>query len=234
LIFTINSEAQHQWCGFEDIPYDTDTTRGIRKSSNGYRLPAQGELRVLVAFLEMVYYDPNFDPSPNGTDEWPVGQLPVWAAELFDHVTPSGVAQGVLTRYFQDASSGNKVLLGDYLVSPDNGGVFQVLTSNGSAVSPNPLIAAINSKLGNTIITANGYNSISDFDKWTPTDQGLPKDPIGNDKWDNVVFIVRNSLDPSNGLGYASGAFNNLLGYNGDSYTIQCTHERIPTSVVRH
>ena len=234
LILTINVNAQYQWCGFEDIPYDTVETRGTRKSSNGWHLPAHGELRVLVAFLEMVYTPSDLDPSPNGTNEWPVGQLPVWADSLFDHVTPSGVAYGIITRYFQDASSGNKVLLGDYLVSPDNGGVFQVPTTNGNA-NPSNLTSAINVKLENNIVTANGYNSITDFDKWTTTGRGLPKDQVGNNKWDNVVFIVRNSRNPGNGNGSASPDLNsNLIGYQGDAFSIQCTHGNIPTNIVRH
>jgi len=234
MVFILNLNAQYHWCGFEDATYDTDTTRGIRKSGYGWILPAQGELRVLVAFLEMVYDNPNLDPSLNGTNEWPVGQLPDWADELFDHVAPTGVAQGVVTRYFQDASSGNKILLGDYLVAPDNGGVFQVQTLNGVANTAN-LSNAINAKLGNNIITANGFNSIMDFDEWTPTGEGLPKDQTGNNRWDNVIFIVRNSLHPSNSNGNAYYPLHNfLLGYQGDSWSIQCTHGKIPTLIVRH
>jgi hypothetical protein len=235
LIFSINVEAQNQWCGFEDLPCNSDTTKGIRKSSNGYHLPAHGVVRTLVIFLEMVYSDPSIDPSPNGTNEWPAGQLPVWADDLFDHIQPSGEANGLVTRYFQNASSGNKILLGDYLLSPVNGGVFQVQTTNGNASYPSFLIPSVNTQLNNTIVTANGYNSISDFDKWTITEQGLPKIQVGNHKWDNVVFIVRNSSYPEDGCGLGSGSFySSLLGYSGDSWTIQCTHERIPTNVVRH
>jgi hypothetical protein len=161
----------------------------------------------------MSYNNPNLDPSLNGTSEWSVGQLPTWADELFDHVAPTHVAQGAVTKYFLDASSENKVLLGDYLLAPDNGGVFLVQTTDGRAPDPSYLLPAINAKLGTTIVTANGYNSVTDFDKWTPANQGLPKDPIGNNKWDNVVFIVRNSLLPGHKTGRASAFMPNLLGY---------------------
>lgn len=160
VMLSINLQAQ--WCFFEDAPIDSILTKGMRSSSNGYYLSPSGKLRALVIYFEMVYADPSMDPSPNGTDQWPVGQLPTWKDELFDHAEPSGVAQGAVTRYFQEASSENHTLIGDYLVSPDNGGVFQLQTSNGNA-SLVTAINAVNDKLGSSFVTANGYNSINRF-----------------------------------------------------------------------
>lgn len=76
---------------------------------------------------------------------------------------------------------------------------------------------------------------LTDFDLWTPTGQGLPKTADGNNKWDFVVFLVRNSLYPGDGCGWAALGFNNeLLGFEGDSYSFQSTRSKIPTNIVRH
>lgn len=51
-----------------------DTTyRGLYESRNGASHSPHGEIRLLVAFIELVYEGTEVeDPSPNGTAEWPM------------------------------------------------------------------------------------------------------------------------------------------------------------------
>lgn len=89
--------------------------QGIYESENGFVLPANGTIRLLMVFAE-IDYDTGTDPNPNSTDDWTVHQLPDWADDLFDPNTPTGQATGEVTRYFQEASFGNYLVLGDYLL----------------------------------------------------------------------------------------------------------------------
>ena len=109
----------------------------IRKNfmqvKNGWHLPANGTVRVLFVFVE-IDYDTGIDPNPNGTNEWPVNALPVWANNFLDPQIPTGQSNGLLTQYYREASLGNYNLIGDYLIAPDNGGVFMILKSYANSV----------------------------------------------------------------------------------------------------
>ncbi len=117
--------------------YDLDQTAfmpqnpsGTYESKNGFHLPVTGTIRVLVIFAQ-IEYDTGIDPNPNNQDEWNVGVLPTWADNLFDPNIPSGQAQGLITRYFQEASFGSFNVLGDYLLkSPSSSEIFTVLNSD--------------------------------------------------------------------------------------------------------
>ena len=141
-----------------------DDEQELYESKNGWHLPANGTLRVLFVFVE-IEYDVGIDPNPNGTNEWPVNALPVWANNFLDPQIPTGQSNGLLTQYYQEASFGNYNLIGDYLVAPNNGGVFKILKSQASSVGhENAAINKINQELNGNVVTANGLNSISYFD----------------------------------------------------------------------
>lgn len=120
--------------------YDLDQTAfmpqnpsGTYESKNGYHLPVTGTIRLLVVFAQ-IDYDTETDPNPNNQDEWNVGELPIWTDDLFDPNIPTGQAQGLVTRYFQEASFGTYNVLGDYLVkSPGSNEIFTVLNSECQA-----------------------------------------------------------------------------------------------------
>lgn len=105
---------------FENEEYNYIPSSGVLDSRNGYRLSSHGEIRFLLAFVELEYSNPDEDPSPTGTTEWPVGQLPVWKDDLLETHASSGLSNKHLTKYFQMASSNSHIVLGDYLVAPDN------------------------------------------------------------------------------------------------------------------
>ena len=173
LFFSIvSSQLTIAQCIVGTPPISNVNPQAVKETKNGYFLPGSGTIRVLVAFVE-VNYDNMPDPyTPSA--EWPVDTLPVWANNLFDPTTPVGLGNGDVTRFFQQASRGNLLVLGDYLQAPTNGGVFKVLNSLGGTSISN-VISKINSTMSNNIITHNGLNNVSFFDSWTPTNSGDPK-----------------------------------------------------------
>jgi hypothetical protein len=213
-------------------------------SKNGWWMTASGEVRILFVFYEVNYTGGSDPTPPAGNPGWPAHQLPTWANQIADAFNPGGTATGLLTRYFQLASSGNYTVLGDYLVAP-GGGIFSVNSSTGS-VGPAQAIAAVNAALGTNIVTANGFTSITDFDKWTigtaTTGPGQPKITPSTEspnKYDHVMFICRNSRDaagnPNNGTGYASWALpSNLLGFQANTHSSFGAYNDLPFNIIRH
>ncbi len=232
--------------------YDLDQTAfmpqnpsGTYESKNGWHLPVTGTIRLLVVFAQ-IDYDTGTDPNPNNQDEWNVGELPTWADDLFDPNVPTGQAQGLVTQYFQEASFGSFNVLGDYLLSPNNG-IFTVKMSDIEAIDPiytypwhfhMALCDQVNSDMNGNFVTGNGLNDASYFDNWTVTEVGKEKITPSIDspyKYDHVVFIWRNRTG-YNGTGNTyPGTLNTLLlGYKSDSYMNIGSYNRIPTSVTRH
>ncbi len=210
------------------------------ESRNGFKLPSSGVLRVLIVFAEYDYLNGG-DPTPaEGTSGWPAHSFPVWANELTDLYPPSGNAAGVITKYYQMASSGNYTVLGDYLLAPDNGGIFKVQTESVHAVEPDnqELMAAVDQKTEGDFRTAHGLNSISYFDLWTCPDNeyGLPKVTPGTDnpgKYDHVVFIWRNSS--YNGIGnYSYFSPGTMLGIEANTCSWFGTYDKVPTQIMIH
>jgi len=172
-----------------------------------------------------------------GSLEWPAHELPVWVnnPNLFDWDVPNGTATGLLTRYFQDASSGNFTVLADYLVPPENYGadIFQVSSASTSAV-----IAEVNQVWGTTLATAHNFTSVSDFDMWETntanTGPAQPKTP-GMEVagvYDHVMFIFRSgSWDTGFFVPASPGS---LLGHQANTYSVNHAHHGIPIDIVRH
>lgn len=214
----------------EKCLYDFDQTAlmpenpsGSYESKNGWYLPASGTIRLLVVFAE-IDYDTGTDPNPNNQDEWNVGELPSWADDFLDYNIPSGQAQGMITRYFQEASFGAYNVIGDYLVkSPNSNEIFSVLNSDCQSQGyDKALINKINQVTNGNFYTGHSLNNVTYFDNWTVTQIGKEKITPSIDnphKYDHIVFIWRNR-DGYNGTGNTvAGTLNyNLLGYKADSY----------------
>ena len=210
------------------------------ESRNGFKLPSSGVIRFLIVFAEYDYVNGG-DPTPTGgTVGWPAHTLPKWADDLTDVHSLSGNAKGVITKYYQMASSGNYTVLGDYLLAPDNGGIFKVQTESIHAVEPNnqELMAVVDQKTGGDFTTAHGLNNIGYFDLWTCPDNeyGLPKITPGTEnpaKYDHVVFIWRNSA--FNGIGnYSYFSPGTMLGYQANSYSWFGAYDKVPTQIMIH
>jgi len=204
-------------------------------------------MRVLVVLVEVDYsgVGADIDPTPSGGHpSWPAQQLPTWVnnpiptENLFDWEEPVGPASGLFTRYFQEASSGNFMVLGDYLEAPD-GGIFHYSSSLGPN-SPTQAINAVNLALGSNILTLHGLNSIGDYDKWTiggSAGPGLPKVTPSTEsprKYDHVMFIWRNAGGNGSGYGSPGNSPGILLGFDANSYTNFGAFDRLPIQIMRH
>lgn len=229
-------------CGqIEPILSDNPTTS--YSSQFGWYVPASGSLRILVIFGEINYVNGGDPTNSNGTTGWPAHSLPTWSNNLTDPNLPTGNAQGIVTRYFQMASSGSFNVLGDYLLAPDNGGIFKVNYSGSTLPDPrytninSLLVTEVNTKLNNQILTGHNLNSIDYFDQWAiPSSFGTQKISPSNEnprKYDAVMFIWRNCK--FNGTGYGSpGSVGTLLGYGSNSFSCFGTYESIPTQIMIH
>lgn len=229
-----------QQCEWVDQP-DPPGMSTLYESRNGRYMTASGVVRILIVFTEVEYTDPADDPTPQeGTAGWPAHQLPTWANGLCDADEPVGTATGILTRYYQEASSGNFIVLGDYLLAPDNGGIFKVQSASGS-VGPSDAIVAVNAALGTNIVSGHGFTDLDDFDRWTlegsghgPGEAKVTPSTESPRLWDHVMFIWRNSLG-NNGTGYCSpGNPGTLLGYGANTHSNFGAYNHIPMDIMRH
>jgi hypothetical protein len=207
------------------------------ESRNGWYLPTEGQLRILIVFCEINYSNPADDPTEGGNESWPAGKLPVWANDLVNPHLPDDFSEAKgLTQYFLQASSGRLIILGDYLRNPE-GGIFST-----DKFSINDLIDNINEKLNGRIITNAGLNDIRHFDNWTlstpETGPGLPKQSPSTEspsKYDHVMFIWRNRKGADNtGASYSNGFGRKLLGFEANTYSINTTYRHLPFKLIRH
>ena len=237
--FLANSFQINAQCSFDNPP--NYISGGSIESKNGWYLPTSGNIRILFVFYEVNYTGTIPDPTPvAGNPGWAAHSLPIWANEIADVNPPAGDATGVLTRYFQLASSGDLNVLGDYLLSPSNGGIFSVNSTTG-IVGPTEAITAVNASMTG-IITGNGLNDITDFDKWTITGPGLVKTTPSVEspkKYDHVMFICRNGKGSdglgNNGTGFGSYSLpSSLLGFNSNTHSNFGAYDAFPFNIIRH
>jgi hypothetical protein len=243
-----------QKCEFQDPPAPPALLGGAggggqRESQNGWSMTPHGMVRVLLIFAEVNYTGTVSDPTgPTGTLGWPAHQLPTWAnnaipaLNLFDHTTPQGAQ---FTQYYQQASSGDFTVLGDYLVAPGTNPLFQVNSTTGT-VTASDAFNAVNLALGTTISTGHLYTSIDDFDRWTIGDEYDPITGPGFSKvnpstenprkFDHVMIIWRNSMG-NNGTGFAipfPPPSTTLLGRGINGYSMFGAYNSMPLNIARH
>ena len=232
IIYGINLRAQ---CTDQNsTPVQVSGT--ICESRNGYNAPTFGTIRVLLIFAEVLWNNPANDPYLLGTQDWPVGQLPVWKDDVFDPFYLGSNTVGEVTRFFQLASSENLKVLGDYLITPTNG-IFQVTESN---FGMNGVIDAVNTIMGGNFITAHGL-AASDFDSFqlNSNDAGLSKSNSGDLKYDVAMVIYRNgpyNYPGGNGRTYwFNSSTASLLGHEFNNYIqMGAFHDQIPIACARH
>jgi len=207
-------------------------------SANGYNLPAKGVFRILVVFGEIEYANPNDDPALAGNLDWPAHQLPAWANQLGNPFPPENIADAVgLTEYFLRASSGEFIVLTDFLINPKNQGIFAVPNADISE-----LVNKVNEQMNHRLVTANGLNDIAHFDLWTlgtkDTGPGLPKLSPSDEsprKYDHVMFIWRNKKNNDNtGASYSYDFRTPLLGFSANTHSINTAFSKMPLKLLRH
>ena len=223
---------------------------GALERRHGWRMTTNGMVRVLVILMEVEYTGATQDPMPFGSDEWQPGQLPTWVdnpdptKNLFDHDIPFGDAQGRVSRYFQQASSGAFNVVGDYLMAPSNNGVFKLQSTTGNFnFSVSTIFSTVSTQLTNTLSgnTYYGHDDIDDFDRWvigtSTTGFGQPKEQVFTEtprKYDHVAVFCRNCTGPGNRVGRGGWNGGPLLGLDINTYTLNGGQSGIPTDVFRH
>lgn len=224
ILFFAHATAQNHFNSFENLT----------SSRHGYILPSTGVIRVLLIFVEIQYDDPTLDPSANGTAEWPKGQLPLWKDSLFDPFA-SKTPRGIFTKYYYDASFGNLIVLGDYLVSSVNEQKPFTIKTNSTKISVSEILKQISATKG---FRTKHHLQQKDFDLLTLTHIGHPKISPSIDnplRYDHVCIIVRNTIFPKHLSGWtASNCSSALFGYNCDSYSFICTHGVLPFNIFLH
>ncbi len=200
----------------------------VYESKNGWVLPCSGTLRVLFILAE-INYDVGTDP--NSWVTWQQGTFPSWGNSFIDPNLPTGL----LTQYYSQASSGNYTVLGDFLAPTSNNGIISVNRSDMLAQGNlSALVNAINAQMPGGFVAKSGITNKSLFDLWTPTATGSPKINSGNNSFDHVMIIWRNSSIP-NGTGHGNiASFGNILGFNSDTYTEVGAQVGMPLEVARH
>jgi hypothetical protein len=132
-----------------------------QNARNGYILPcnpASKELKVLVIFAEVVD-EPN---DPGALGDWQIGSLPPYAGSVID-LPGSTTRNGYVSKYYDQASFGNFVLVGDYYPN-----LIQIKYDSISGDGAQNIYDYLARQPTSSLVTANGYNILSDFDKWKP------------------------------------------------------------------
>ncbi|MBK7854192.1 MAG: hypothetical protein IPJ79_04185 [Bacteroidetes bacterium] len=208
----------------------------VKESKNGWVLPVNGTINVLVIFAE-INYDVTADPYGAPSANWQQGQLPVFKNQLYDPVISTNPT-GIITKYFKEASFGNYNVIGDYIIDPLNPNVCITVNQSDFAAQGGQfgaLFTKINSFAN--FQTANNV-TITDFDNWTLTSDGEPKIFPSVDlpnKYDHVCVVWRNSTSPINQNGYTGqGSLGNIFGLVMDSYQVVTGHDNIPYNIMKH
>ena len=111
ILFQFTAVLSIAQCVLPDSTFYVPEGDNYYESRNGYFLPAHGTLRILLIFAE-IEYDTLEDPvPPNGTIGWPAHSLPTWVDNLLDTCIPTGQPEGLMTRYYFEASSGHYIIL---------------------------------------------------------------------------------------------------------------------------
>ena len=207
----------------------------VFRSSYGSELPTSGTFRALTIFVNIIfdqsscnvrqydYWIPDVTSSINNPNK-----LPTYLLDLFDIDTiasPTDTIRGIITRIFAESSFNNLILLSDFMVvniyqsqiTPERPG-FPPGRNFGAHVLMDSVITFINRNGGlNTIFE---HNSISDYDKMTPTARGQPTNLARDYNIDFINFMVRNGS-------ISHGGFNIGTGTAGRSITPNNTRARL-------
>lgn len=210
-------------------------TATVPHSQNGWRISPHGTIRVLLLFAEVDYdVDPGKDPHPDGSREWPKGQLPAWKDDVFDPF-PSDLPKAMVSRYYHDVSLGRFQVLGDYVdelivLRQSEHGTVHNGHGNG-ALAVKQLNAG-----GGGLRTRHGL-TIADFDLWKRGGQpGMPKlaGPDDPHSYDHVMVVIRNGGLRSGTGSVDAGSPGKLFGHDSDSQSRFGASGSLPFEILRH
>jgi hypothetical protein len=156
-------------------------------------------LRIFLVFAELSG-DPDDPVSVKG---WEAGELPPDPGYLFDYqITPGQEPEGVITRYYNQASFGRYIVLADYYP--------EMISINFNQVKGNGFQQVIDTvKKHNPvdIITRHGFSvNNGDFDLLSTSSYGMPK-PREPDSFIDMVMViwrVNSKITTTNSAGFCS------------------------------
>ena len=209
------------------------TVKGqVPNTENGWKLPANGDLRVIMFFVEIDYdVTPSKDPHPKGHETWGVGEMPKWKDEVFDFKKEDG--NGRMTSYFDYMSFGNYMMYGDYypeLIKLKQSDIKSISSRSGT-------YKAVMRKIQEySEFKTSKSTDYSDFDSWRiNVAAGMPKVKEANEKFDHVMIILRNAVAYPNGSGnVTASSIGELFGKGSDSFSVFGGGAAFPFNILRH
>lgn len=218
-------------------------TADAPKAKEGWHLPPNGRLHVLVVFAEINFDSSWADLDPiekEGTWQWKAGELPIWKNEV---ISPDPSGNGWMTEYFKQASFGQYQVTGDYLNQLVTLNLSEIRNNRGQVVAQEAFAnnwykKAVVDKIASFGEPQFAHGSqLSDFDHLTFTSPGQPKIHEPNGKIDLVMLIFRNihvaNLGEASGF-VQTGDFGDIGGMHSDLYSIFRTSNHLPKIIMRH
>ncbi|MDD2564075.1 MAG: NosD domain-containing protein, partial [Salinivirgaceae bacterium] len=203
-------------------------------SRNGWIHTGHDTVRVFMVFAEMIN-DPNYSWQ---NARWPKGEMPNNPQDYFEP-NINGEIDAYITKYFNQASFGNFIMLGDYYPN-----LIQIDYNQANYSGVSDVYTALNNTPGDDIITANGLSFKNDFDQWagyTNQSEGLPKIKVSNNKIDVFILLWRvnsnYSAEHNSGVGYTSpwGGTFNIKGVEGyDTFIFMKDLASCPDGQIAH
>ena len=192
----------------ECVPFVADNGRAEFSTFNGFTTPPTNPndpnspiiLRTLLIFSEISPGSSGY--SPDVSANWSVGQLPTFKDLLFDKVYPfpNGYPEGLITKFYYDASFGKFILLGDYLI--DNRPGNQNKCFSVTSADPNLVVNQANLCPSFQVSTPSLTKQNFDYIEAGYSVRGIPKNYNSNGLstgYDFVSFLFRNGSGPQAG-----------------------------------
>jgi hypothetical protein len=204
---------------------------GQQDSRNGWVLPTEGTIRVLMVFVEIEYDEnPSNDAYPNGHENWRVNELPEFRDDIFN-VYQGEDSLKLLTQYYDETSFGQLQVLGDYYP--------EVITLKESEIgrSKSKLLKAVIDRLNTADIISNENLDFSDFDYWqNESKKGVVKEPsIEFSGVDHLMVLLRNFAPIPKDNGQASASSAGILGgFKTDTYSLFGGGSGLPFGILKH
>ncbi len=179
-------------------PAQAQSRDGV-SSRNGYWMPNRDTVRIFMVFAEVIG-DPDDREGGEPESLWPRGRMPKNADEYLDFAAqPGREFNSRMTRFFQQASFGEYILLGDYY--PKLARIpWSELKGNGDE----NIRLWLENEPGEDLRTAGGLSLNRDFDRWTiPAGFGRHKlkEPDGYGDFLLILWRVNSKVTKSDNSG---------------------------------
>lgn len=201
------------------------------ESKNGWVLPTEGTIRVLMVFVEVDHdEDPSIDDYPKGHKVWDVNELPAYKDRVFN-VFEGEDSLKRLTKYYSECSFGKLTVLGDYFP--------EIITVKQSEVGRNKskILKEVVKRINASERISSQNLDFSDFDHWEDaTKRGVAKIPSTEFSGvDHLMVFLRNfsAIQSANGQASASSG-GNIGGFKTDSYSIFGGGNELPFKIMKH